>query len=329
MDRSFLHEKIYLDDENDLSSDEDIEYINKKQKYVYLLLNKILCKNKNKRNNSYLLSGYGSNINSYTLDSFYDRNKRINKNTNFNKWHNLYLKCIINIKINFMEFCKNSAFIIADIIITLLLNILWLNVHKYIYRNNDDLDRGMFNWNTSEIPKIYNSIEGYLQYFILYDMCIKLFLFFSSNYILSFWFLLNLLNTPFFYILVSYFNNIKYKKMHWLYLSCPLRFLNFLRIEDLFGKNNNYNKLNILLIKLSVQIFVMIYTYACLNYLIEQPCRGEYELYDYVFSGMQTVTTAALGKGTCFPFSFKGRFAHILYIFMTFTYIHYKIRSIL
>ncbi|KYN94014.1 putative membrane protein [Plasmodium reichenowi] len=325
---SFLHEKIYLDDENDLSSDEDIEYINKKQKYVYLLLNKILCKNKSKRNNSYLLSEYGSNINSYTLDSFYDRNKRINKNTNFSKWHNLYLKCIINIKINFMEFCKNSAFIIADIIITLLLNILWLNVHKYIYRNNDDLDRGMFNWNTSEIPKIYNSIEGYLQYFILYDMCIKLFLFFSSNYILSFWFLLNLLNTPFFYILVSYFNNIKYKKMHWLYLSCPLRFLNFLRIEDLFGKNNNYNKLNIPLIKLSVQIFVMIYTYACLNYLIEQPCRGEYELYDYVFSGMQTVTTAALGKGTCFPFSFKGRFAHILYIFMTFTYIHYKIRSL-
>ncbi|KYN95957.1 putative membrane protein [Plasmodium gaboni] len=325
---SFLHDKIYLDDENDISSDEDIEYINKKQKYVYLLLNKILCKNKNKRNNSYFWSGYHSNINSYTLDSFYDRNKRINKNTNFNKWHNLYLKCIINIKINFMEFCKNSAFIIADIIITLLLNILWLKVHKYIYRNNDDLDRGMFNWNTSKIPKIYNTIEGYLQYFILYDMCIKLFLFFSSNYILSFWFLLNLLNTPFFYILVSYFNNIKYKKIHWLYLSCPLRFLNFLRIEDLFGKNNNYNKLNIPLIKLSVQIFVMIYTYACLNYLIEQPCRGQYELYDYVFSGMQTVTTAALGKGTCFPFSFKGRFAHILYIFMTFTYIHYKIRSL-
>ncbi|CRH03791.1 conserved Plasmodium membrane protein, unknown function [Plasmodium relictum] len=324
---SFLYKEKYYQRKSDESiEDEDIQFINKKKSMCFILKN-ILCKNKKlkKMKSSYYLNNC-SNINCYKLDSFYDRNKQILKDTNFSKWNSIYLKFIINIKLTFKKFCKNTSFLIADIIITLLLNIVWLNVHKFLHRNNDDLDRGMFNWNTDNIPEIYNKIEGYLQYLILYDMCIKLFLFFSANYILSFSFLLNLINTPFFYIIVSFSTKIKYKKFHWLYLSCPFRFLNFLRIEYLFGEFNNYSKLNIPMIKLSIQIFVMIYTYACINFLIEQPCKGKYELYDYIFSGMQTVTTAALGKGTCFPFSYKGKFAHVFYIFMTFTYIHYKIR---
>ncbi|GAW82875.1 hypothetical protein, conserved [Plasmodium gonderi] len=324
---SFLYDTKYLNIQNEEYTEENIRFEKDRKKYLCFKLNNMLRKQREiKKWKTSYFSGFRSNTNMYTLHSFYDRNKHIPKDTDFSRWHNLLLKLIVNIQVVFVKFCKNTSFIISDLIITLMLHIAWLSVYKYLQRNNVDTDTGMFNWNTESIPAIFTTIEGYIQYFILYDMCIKFFLFFSAKHILSFWFLLNLMNSPFLYILVSYVTNSPFKKHGWLYLTCPFRFLNFLRIENLFGQSNNHNKINFPVITLSIQILVVIYTYACIHFLIEQPCRGDYQIYDYIFSGMQTVSTAAMGRGTCFPYTLQAKITHTFYIFMIFTYIHYKIR---
>ncbi|EUD66494.1 hypothetical protein C922_03128 [Plasmodium inui San Antonio 1] len=324
---SFLYDTKYLNIPNEDCTEESIRFDRNKKKYICFMLNKLFHRRRsiNKWKTSYF-PGMESNTNKYTLHSFYDRNKHVQKDTDFSRWHNLLLKCIINVKVVFVKFCKNTSFVISDLLITLMLNIAWLYVYHYLRRNDMEKDVGMFNWNMQYIPAYFTKIEAYIQYFILYDICIKFFLFFCAKHILSFWFLLNLMNSPFFYLLVSYVTNCPFRKHGWLYLSCPFRFLNFLRIENLFGQSNNYSKINFPVITLSVQILVVIYTSSCIHLLIEQPCRGDYQIYDYVFSGMQTVSTAAMGKGTCFPYTLQGKVSHIFYIFMIFTYIHYKIR---
>ncbi|SBS87186.1 conserved Plasmodium protein, unknown function [Plasmodium ovale curtisi] len=324
---SFLYDSKYLNIKNEDCTEEKIKFRNSKKKYICLKLNRMFSRKRElKRWKTSYLSGFRSNTNKYTLHSFYDRNKHVQKDTDFSRWHNFFLKCIVNIKVIFVKFCKNTSFLICDLIITLLLLSVWINVHKYFSRNNVDIDTGMFNWNTNNIPHTYKTLEGYIQYMILYDICIKFGLFISANHILSFWFLLNMLNTPFLYLIVSFFTKVTFLRYGWLYLSGPFRFLNFLRIENLLAQSNHHNKVNFPVINLSIQIIVVIYTYACIHLLIEQPCKGNYKLYDYVFSGMQTVTTAAMGRGTCFPFTLQSKIIHTFYIFMTFTYIHYKIR---
>ncbi|SCP02595.1 conserved Plasmodium membrane protein, unknown function [Plasmodium malariae] len=324
---SFLYDKKYLNMKNEDCTEEKVDCKNNKKKYFCYMVNKIFYKKKGLETwkTSYF-SGFRSNTNNYTLHSFYDRNKHVQNDYDFSRWHNLFLKFIVNIKVIFVKFCKNTSFLIADLIITFILHMVWVKVHKHLRRNNVDIDTGMFNWNTDYLPKAYKTVEGYLQYFILYDLCIKLFLFFSSNHILSYWFLLNLMNTPFLYVAASFITDVKFKRYGWLYLSGPFRFLNFLRIENLFGQNNYHHKINFPVITLSIQILVVIYTYACIHLLMEHPCKGDYEIYDYVFSGMQTVSTAGMGKGSCFPFTLQTKISYIFYIFMTFTYIQYKIR---
>ncbi|KJP88990.1 hypothetical protein AK88_01282 [Plasmodium fragile] len=324
---SFLYDTKYLNIKNEECTEESIRFQDNKKKYMCFMLNNTLYKRKDmKKWKTSYFQGLRSSTNKYTLHSFYDRNKHVQKDTDFSRWHNLLLKFIINIKVVFVKFCKNTSFIISDLLITLMLHVAWLNVYNHLRRNNVSTDTGMFNWNTQYIPAFFTKVEAYIQYFILYDTCIKFFLFFSAKHILSFWFLLNLMNSPFFYLIVSYVTNCPFKKHGWLYLTSPFRFLNFLRIENLIGQSNNHNKINFPVITLSVQILVVIYTYSCIHLLIEQPCNGEYYVYDYIFSGMQTVSTAAMGRGTCFPYTLQAKITHIFYIFMIFTYIHYKIR---
>ncbi|ANQ06610.1 Uncharacterized protein PCOAH_00007750 [Plasmodium coatneyi] len=324
---SFIYDTKYLNIQNEECTEESIKFQKNKKKYMCFMVNNLLHRKgeMNRWKTSYL-QGLRSNTNKYTLHSFYDRNKHVQKDTDFSRWHNLLLKFIINVKVVFVKFCKNTSFIISDLLITFMLHVAWLNVYNYLRRNDVSTDTGMFNWNTEYIPPFFTKIEAYIQYFILYDICVKFFLFFCAKHILSFWFLLNLLNSPFLYLIVSYVTKRPFRKHGWLYLTCPFRFLNFLRIENLIGQSNNHNKINFPVITLSVQILVVIYTYACIHLLIEQPCRGDYQIYDYIFSGMQTVSTAAMGRGTCFPFSLQSKITHTFYIFMVFTYIHYKIR---
>ncbi|CAA9986865.1 conserved Plasmodium protein, unknown function [Plasmodium knowlesi strain H] len=324
---SFIYDTKYLNIQNEECTEESIRFQKNKKKYMCFMVNNMLHgrKEMNRWKTSYL-QGLRSNTNKYTLHSFYDRNKHVQKDTDFSRWHNLFLKFIINIKVVFVKFCKNTSFIISDLLITLMLHVAWLNVYNYLRRNDVSTDTGMFNWNTEYIPPFFTKVEAYIQYFILYDICVKFFLFFCAKHILSFWFLLNLMNSPFFYLIVSYVTNCPLRKHGWLYLTCPFRFLNFLRIDNLIGQSNNHNKINFPVITLSVQILVVIYTYACIHLLIEQPCRGDYQIYDYIFSGMQTVSTAAMGRGTCFPFTLQSKITHTFYIFMIFTYIHYQIR---
>ncbi|SCM10309.1 conserved Plasmodium protein, unknown function [Plasmodium chabaudi adami] len=297
----------------------------KKRKYIYFMF-------KGRQDSIFGLSSsyfswFKPNGDKYVLDSFYERNKKVQKVKSFSRWHNLLLKIIINIKVTYLSFCKNSSFLISDLIVTIALLITWIGAYNYFRRYDPLTDNGMFNWNTDYLPNLYITIEGYLQSIILYDICVKLILFFISHHKFSFWFALNMLNTPFLYTLISKFTTVKYKRYGWLYLSGPFRFINILRIEKLFVENTTrYNKLNLPLITLSVHIIILIYTYACIHLLIEQPCKGEYQLYDYVFSVMQTLTTAALGRGTCFPFSLESKIVHTFYICMVFTYLHYKIR---
>ncbi|CXI50188.1 conserved Plasmodium protein, unknown function [Plasmodium berghei] len=297
----------------------------KKRKYIYFMFksgkDSILG-----LGNSYF-SWFKPNGDKYVLDSFYERNKQVKKVKPFSRWHNLLLKIIIDIKVTYLNFCKNSSFLISDLIVTIALLLTWIGAYNYFRRNDPLTDHGMFNWNTDHLPNLYITIEGYLQSIILYDICVKLILFFTSHHMFSFWFVLNMLNTPFLYILISKFTMVKYERYGWLYLTGPFRFINILRMEKLFVENTNrYNKLNLPIITLSMHIIILIYTYACIHLLIEQPCKGDYQLYDYIFSVMQTLTTAALGRGTCFPFSLESKIVHIFYICMVFTYLHYKIR---
>ncbi|VWU48564.1 conserved membrane protein, unknown function [Hepatocystis sp. ex Piliocolobus tephrosceles] len=300
---------------------------NDKKKYHCITLNNIYGKNKNiNKEESKVYFKQISEVNKYQVHSYYERKRNIKRDAEYARLYILFLKFIIKVKVIFLNFCINNPFLIVDLILTTFLNIAWLKVHWYFARYKNKKNSGMFNWNTNYIPKFYVTIEGYLQYMIIYDLSIRFLLFLTTNRIISLWFLVNLLNTPFLYILVSIITKEKYRRFGWLFLSSPLRFSNFLRIENFFVHNYNYTKLNNPIINLSLKIIVIIYTYACINFLIEQPCRGNYELYDYVFSSMQTVTTAALGNGTCFPFSLESKIVHMFYIFMAFTYIHYKIR---
>ncbi|SBT45236.1 hypothetical protein POVWA2_049570 [Plasmodium ovale wallikeri] len=183
---SFLYDPKYLNIKNEDCTEEKIKFRNSKKKYICLKLNRMFSRKRElKRWKTSYFSGFRSNTNKYTLHSFYDRNKHVQKDTDFSRWHNFFLKCIVNIKVIFVKFCKNTSFLICDLIITLLLLSVWINVHKYLSRNNVDIDTGMFNWNTrhikpialyiivSELQIAYNNLEEII---ILTSLPVKFYL---------------------------------------------------------------------------------------------------------------------------------------------------------